>query len=384
MTFLRNAERFFYKSLKQPKYAFRVGLKRLEASFYYHFGSGRASYPEAITLFLTHKCNLHCKMCGQWGETGVTRKQGTQFIQQELSREEIKAVIDDASRFRPNITLFGGEPLIYPDCADLIRYIKSKKMHCLIITNGFLLEELAQGLVESGLDELNVSLDGNAALHDEIRGMPGLFDKIMRGLAKINYFKEKKARKKPLINLQCTITSYNYRHLEQLVDVARQAKANSLTFHNLIFIDRATLEKQAEFDKMLGCSPGDWEGFNFNPGIDTGLLEKKKKEILSLKHDFSIDFYPNFSFAQLEDYYGNPCYSPHEYSCRCQSPWIVAYVFPDGGVRPCLNSTYSFGNIRELRFTQAWNSDAALKFRNILKKNKMFPACIRCTELYRY
>lgn len=381
---LRNAKRFFYKTLEQPGYAFRVFSRRLAASFYYNLGNGRSSYPEAITLFLTHRCNLRCKMCGQWGEGGITKKQSAQYIQEELSLNELTVFINDVSSFKPNITLFGGEPLLFPGCVELIRYIKQEGMHCLMITNGSLLENLARGIVESGLDELNVSLDGGQQLHDEIRGMPGIFERITAGLEKINYFKEKEHKKKPLINLQCTITKFNYQNLEQMLDAAKRQKANSLTFHNLIFLSRSIVDKQKEFDKTLNCSSLDWEGFVFEPEIDPKLLEEKRREILSKKHDFSIDFYPNFSCAELKDYYENPCYLAPAGEHRCLSPWLVAYIFPDGEVRPCLNLSYSFGNVKEERFLKIWNNSQARHFRMILKDNKIFPACVRCTELYRY
>lgn len=381
---LRNIKRFFQKAMQQPGYALKVALKRFNAYRAYNYGNGRSSFPEAVTFFLTHRCNLHCSMCGQWGEGGVTKKQSAQYISQELSREEIFSVIDDINNFKPNITLFGGEPLIYPHTIELIRYIKQKGMHCLMITNGSLLERNAKNIVEAGLDELNVSLDGGSELHDRIRGMPGLFDKIMRGLKEVNRFKEINKSHRPLINLQCTINKQNYQYLEQMIDVTKRVLANSLTFHNLIFLNRQIIEKQKPFDALLECSSSNWEGFVFEPDIDPKALYKKTREILSAKFSFKVDFYPNFSYEGLVDYYNNPNYKPLEYPGRCVSPWIAAYVFPDGEVRPCLNSSFSFGNIREKKFNAIWNSQSAIKFRRLLKDKKSFSACARCTELYRY
>ena len=40
----------------------------------------------------------------------------------------------------------------------------------------------------------------------------------------------------------------------------------------------------------------------------------------------------------------------------------VDVVFPDGEVRPCLNSTFSFGKITDQDFFQIWNSRAAREF----------------------
>jgi Fe-coproporphyrin III synthase len=245
-------------------------------------------------------------------------------------------------------------------------------------------ENHASDLVASGLDELNVSLDGARDLHDQIRGMPGLFEKIMAGLELIKGLKTLDKKNKPLVNIQCTITRYNYHRLEEMMAVVERAGADAITFHNLIFTNKDILEKQKVFDDMLGCSSDAWQGFSYDPGIDTALLREKMEVIRSLRHPFSIDFYPNFSYPALERYYKDPCFVPSEYPARCLSPWLVAYIFPDGSVRPCLNCSYSFGTIKEGPFAGIWNSPKALIYRQTLRKNKTFPVCARCTELYRY
>jgi radical SAM protein with 4Fe4S-binding SPASM domain len=323
-------------------------------------------------------------MCGQWGESGVTAKQGKTFIQEELSFDEIKAVIDDVVPFAPNITLFGGEPLLHPSCIDIIKYIKQKGMHCLIITNGSLIQDKAGELAESGLDELNLSLDGDSSLHDQIRGMQGLFEQVMSGLEMIRCFKKKTGKQKPLVNLQCTINRYNYRYLEELLSVAERAGADSLTYHNLIFLAPEVLQQQKEIDQELGCSSLDWEGFVAQSGIDPDVLYEKIQKISSGRYAFNVDFYPHFSKSALLEYYRNPAYRPSESTGACISPWMVAYVFPDGNLRPCLNLNYSFGNVKKQKFSQIWQSREALRFRKLLKNNKIFPVCVRCTELYRY
>ncbi len=362
----------------------KVLARRMGTYLAYYLLSGRSSYPESVTLFLTHRCNLHCVMCGQWGESGITKKMPLAFIGQELKVEELKHFIDDIAFFSPNITLFGGEPLLYPSCVELIKYIKKKRMHCLMITNGALLENMAEEVVESGLDELNVSLDAGKALHEQIRGMTGLFDAIMRGIKRVNYFKTKKNKNAPFINLQCTITQHNYRHLEQLIGVATEAGADSLTFHNLIFTNKELLSKQREVDKLLDCTSSDWEGFVFPSGIEPELLYEKIRNILSGDYRFNVDFYPNFSYQALLEYYRDPSRLPSDYPGRCLSPWMVAYVFPDGEVRPCLNCSYSFGSIKNEKFRQIWNSQKAVNYRRLLKQKQFFPVCVRCSELYRY
>jgi len=380
----RNFKRFSNKVIKQPGYAARVLTKRAKAYFYYYYGQGKSSLPEAITLFLTHRCNLRCKMCGQWGDSGITKKMSHDSIKEELPFREFEKFIDDVSVFKPNITLFGGEPLLYSRCLDLIKYIKNKKMHCLMITNGSLLNKFAEDLVNAGLDELNLSLDGGKNLHDQIRGMPGLFERITNGLKEVNRIKKERGFVKPIINLQCTIIKDNYRRLDELLEVVKDVGADSLTFHNLIFLGRDLIEKQKFYDKLLGCSSSNWDGFVFKPEIEPEVLYSKIREIMTQKHRFMIDFYPNFSLKGLKEYYENPAYLPSEYPAKCLSPWITAYIFPNGEILPCLNFDYSYGNVKSDNFLRVWNGDSAIRYRRMIKDKGIFPVCVRCTELYRY
>lgn len=369
-----NIKRALRKAVKQPSYALRSLVKRARSYLNYLAGNGETILPESLTLFLTNRCNLRCRMCGQTHHAG-----------QELSLNNLKSIVDDLASFRPNITLFGGEPMLHEGCVELIKYIKERGMHCLMITNGLLVEDRAKDIVESGLDELNVSLDGDAEVHDAIRGMPGAFDKIMAGLKKVGSIKAQTKSFKPLVNLQCTITKYNYKNLESMIGVASEAGADSLTFHNLIFLDRETLERQKECDATLGCSSSDWEGFAFEPEIDPGILYENMKKVVSKRYPYTVDFYPDFSRRELIGYYSAPrAVSTSISSKACLSPWIAAYIFPDGEVKPCLNLSYSFGSALKEKFTKLWNNDKAVSFRSILKKEHAFPACCRCTELFRY
>jgi len=381
---IRNIKRFAQKFLKQPGYAIKVATKRLCGFLSYHVLGGFAPAPESLTLFLTHRCNLRCKMCGQWGENGTTKLLPGDQINQELTIEDYKRVIDTLKKVKPSITLFGGEPLLYKETIELINYIKAKKIHCLMITNGSLIKDNAIKLVDSGIDELNVSIDGGQKMHDAIRGIPGIFDRITDGLKTIAQIKKERNLKKPLVNIQCTISRYNYEHLEEILHVAEETNANSLTFHNLIFAPCELVEQQKSIDNTLNSSSKAWEGFVFDPAIDPEKLYDKINPILQKKYQFDVDFFPNFSKQALIEYYRNAQYAPREYPSRCLSPWLTGYIFPDGQVRPCLNSTFSFGNIKENDFLQVWNSREAQKFRKLLRQHKAFPLCVRCTELYRY
>ncbi len=372
---IKNLGRFIGKTLQQPCYAARVGWRRGKAYLSYALGSEKGPNPESLTLFLTRRCNLKCAMCGQ-------RSGGTE--EEPLSTEQVLRLVDDVASFTPHITLFGGEPLLHPGCVEIIRRIKAHGMHCLMITNGSTLDRHARELVEAGLDELNVSVDGGREVHDRIRGMAGLYDSILAGLKEVARLKEDKNARAPLVNLQCTVSRENCGHLAEVTETAREVNAASVTYHNLIFLREETLVEQRLVDETLGSSSEAWEGFVLDPEIDPDALDAELQEILAKRYPFGVDVYPNLSGDGLVEYYRRPTEVPGEYPARCISPWIVAYVFPDGEVRPCLNFSYSYGNIKGSGFSEVWNGEGAVRFRNILRESKMFPACTRCTELYRY
>ena len=142
------------------------------------------------------------------------------------------------------------------------------------------------------------------------------------------------------------------------------------------------LARQSPIDASLECTSKNWEGFVFDPEIDPAVLYAQMRSIQGRKYDFGVDFYPNFNSTELERYYRDMRYQPE--GCSCLSPWVVAYVFPDGELRPCLNSSYSFGNITQKPLAVLWNGKKAITYRAALIKHGMFPVCARCTELYRY
>lgn len=62
---------------------------------------------------------------------------------------------------------------------------------------------------------------------------------------------------------------------------------------------------------------------------------------------------------------------------------MEAYIFPDGSVRPCLSMDYIAGNIKEESFLKIWNNKKFRRYREVIKE-KVFPACTKCTEFCRF
>ncbi|MFZ5517032.1 MAG: radical SAM protein [Candidatus Zhuqueibacterota bacterium] len=380
----RNLSRTLKKALSQPGYALRALQSRARSYLTYQFRNGYSAHPETISLFLTYRCNLRCSMCGQWGENGIYRRSRPE---DELPTQKLLDLLDEVRSFRPNITLFGGEPFLHRDWSAIVQRAKHHRLRVNAITNGTLLHRFAAQIVDSQLDELIISLDGPEPIHDAIRNKPGAFSSILRGIAQINELKARCGSDRPVINITSVLTPQNVGHLKSLAEIAGNTGAKSITFHHLIFINAGQYENfRAELLSQFRTEPTDWRGFVRDglPDVDVDALLSQISDLTRLKNGVDISFYPNLPAEEIRAYYSQWDFRSGAYPYRCLSPWMVAYIFPDGSVRPFHSMNFNAGNIMQQSFKQIWNGPGYRSFRSHVKQRRCFSVCSRCTEFYRY
>lgn len=384
----RNLGRTLQKALTQPRYAYQAFQARFKSYRSYRSGDGFSAPPETISLFLTFRCNLRCHMCGQWGDAGAFKDMPGQQLRNSLSLDEIKALVDDVASFRPTFTLFGGEPTLYRDWVEVVRYIKSKGMRCNMVTNGMLLTKAADDLVQMKMDEIILSLDGDEEVHDKTRGLKGTFERMKEGMEAIREAKRKYGSRRPVITVNSTINEVNYLDLPGVLRGAEKLGAQMCSFHHLLFLSNEVCKLHNQFyEAKFGKSCQDWFGFiqDSLPDMDPDALIREIEAIKKIKSSVAVAFYPNFTHDEIRRYYSAEEFVPTSYKGRCLSLWIAAYVFPDGDVREYHSMDYALGNIREEKFTEIWNNEKFRAYRRVVKDIKRFPVCSRgCTELYRY
>ena len=109
-----------------------------------------------MRISLTDRCNLRCIYC--MPEEGICQIPRTEV----LSEDEILRVCSLASELGiSRIKLTGGEPLVRRICVPLVKELKALPgiQQVTLTTNGILLKEQLPGLMEAGLDAVNISLD---------------------------------------------------------------------------------------------------------------------------------------------------------------------------------------------------------------------------------
>jgi radical SAM protein with 4Fe4S-binding SPASM domain len=383
----KNIKRLIAKASRQPAYALHAGRMRLLSTLSYHLLPGKSAPPETISLLLTHQCNLHCRMCGQWGDRGSLKGLPRSVTRACLDIPLIARLIEQVKVFRPTITLFGGEPLLHPQWTEVVGLIKGTGLRCNMITNGILLKKRAEEAVQLGLDEIIFSLDGPAEVHDRIRGGKGVFRRALEGFQHLARVKRKHGRNKPLVNINTVIWEENQHMLHAIVRQASRFGADTITFHHLIFVDQGTFDETERITRAtLAAGSPDWAGFIRDdlPRIDPELIIAQKHLIEQGENAVKAFFYPNFSDDEIRSYYGSFAFLPSSYKQRCLSPWMVAYVLPDGSVKPCLSLGYTMGNLHDDSFKEIWNGERAVQFRSLLKERRYFPVCPRCTEFSRF
>jgi MoaA/NifB/PqqE/SkfB family radical SAM enzyme len=106
--------------------------------------------PVLVQIVVTRRCNLACGYCYEYDK-----------VSKPVPLSELKARVDALRKLKAVfVTLNGGEPLLHPHIAELVRYIAEAGMVPMINTNGHVLKApLIQRLNEAGLFGMQLSCD---------------------------------------------------------------------------------------------------------------------------------------------------------------------------------------------------------------------------------
>jgi MoaA/NifB/PqqE/SkfB family radical SAM enzyme len=351
-----------------------------------------SNLPRNVTLQLTEACNLRCKMCYYWGETGCYSNAETSRKPEILDFELLKPVLHYLSSAKPFYSLFGGEPLLYPHLEELIINVKGLGSIIDTPTNGTMLAEHASMLVRTGFDSVRVSIDGPLEINDAQRGK-GSYEKAMNGIETLYKEKLEKRKRTPVIDVIYTITPTNYLSIEQFI----------LKELDLSMIDRVSIQMENFLTAEMGesysnflksefnltserywrgalRSPDDFNGINIEELVEQ--VKKVHKHLESLEKKVLL-LPPTFSHENLSAYLKAEWNKMTDKYHSCLVPWYSVEITATGDLAPChVYYDLIMGNLYEQSFEEIWNGDKYQRFREYLLQNKFMSICPGCCILY--
>jgi len=320
----------------------------------------RGSSPIYLVLFITDRCNARCKHCLL--ADGVHKPQKSA----ELTVDELKLL---AQNMDPLLFLLptGGEPFIRSDLGEIIKvfFMNNKVRNVGIPTNGFFTDKIVntvKNILETcpGIDlGVDVSLDGVKEIHDEIRGVSGLFDKAVETYKELR--KLEKIYEGFNVNIETTVSAYNDTHLLENYDYF----VNELKAHTV-------------FTLLTRDKPRDAASKFFNiehyETYAQKIEESIKKRVLT-----GYDAFPFADVINAKRIIRHKLIAKmvreNAYQIPCFAGVLGAAIFSNGDVYPCeLRTDLKLGNLRasNFDFKAIWNSKQAEQARKIIRDEKCF------------
>jgi radical SAM protein with 4Fe4S-binding SPASM domain len=297
---------------------------------------------------ITLACNARCVHCGS--SAGAARPR-------ELTTQEATALVDElASLGCRTITLSGGEPLLREDWPVIARAARGRGMTVDVITNGLLAAARADAIARAGLAGVSFSIDGPAPLHDEMRGVDGALERLLRGAAAL---KSRGVR----IGAVTQVNRLNVSSLGRIHDLLAERGFEAWQIQLTLPHGRA-----AERERLC-LEPGEM------PPLEKTIVGLVRRGVMHVEAADTIGW---MSRAEPLLRSGGP--RGHKVWGSCQAGLRAVGITSDGTVRGCLSMPPRFdeGNLRERSLSSIWSSPDAFAYNRKFSVDDLEGACAAC------
>src|SRR5712692_10980811 len=135
--------------------------------------AGRTRYPLVLMLEPLFRCNLACAGCGKI-------QYPAQILKKHLTVEQCLKAVDECGA--PMVSIPGGEPLMYPDIAELVAQLVKREKYIYLCTNAILLKGKLDQFTPSKYLSFSIHMDGLREEHDEAVCREGVYDEAVEGI----------------------------------------------------------------------------------------------------------------------------------------------------------------------------------------------------------
>jgi MoaA/NifB/PqqE/SkfB family radical SAM enzyme len=310
-----------------------------------------------VVILMPHSaCNCRCVMCDIWKDNKNLK---------QLTESDITGLLTSLKKLgTQQVVMSGGEALLNKNFFRFCELLKKEKINVSLLSTGLSLKNNVEQLLR-WVNNVIVSLDGDEALHDAIRNIPGAFHKLREGIKQI-----KSINPKYKITGRCVIHRLNFRNWENIISEARNIGLNQISFlpadvsseafnrqtawtepkqHEILLSEDELPELQAIINRIKSRKD------NF----DTRFIAESVEKIQGIYNYYA-------AFYNLDAF-------PYK---KCNAPWVSTVVEADGSVRPCFFHN-TIGNIHDDSLVNILNSNEAIAFRKTLNMGTN-PTCVKC------
>lgn len=285
--------------------------------------TGTFSRPLSLLCELTYRCNLQCPYCYNPIDLEAYRD--------ELGTEQWKSVLSQAAELGVVQAHFsGGEPTLRRDLPELVEHACGAGLYTNLITQGtFLSDEMLDGLIDRGLDHIQISIQApEAELGDSIAGAhvhARKLDVLQRVLSR-----------DVALTLNCVLHRLNHDRLEDVIALAERLGVRRLELANVQFYGWAYRNRLALMPTHEQVSKG---------AEIVAMARERLRGVMEITY-------------VLPDYFG-------EFPKPCMSGWGTTFmtVTPNGRALPCPAAaairTLHFESVRDRSLREIWSGSEA-------------------------
>lgn len=312
---------------------------------------------------VANRCNSKCVTCPLTFSPQENAKQ--------LSLDEFKMLVAQLPELRRAVMQGIGEPLLNGQLADMIRHLKEQGVYVVFNTNAALLTRRRQmELIDSGLDELRISLDGSTPeTYLKVRGIPA-FARVIENVAAMVRLQHEQDVSTPRLSFWVTGMRENLHELPGVIDLAARIGVQEVYLQRMVFgfsQDALAHADESIYDRSYRAEA---EAF-----IDDA---ERRATALGVRFRGAGALSPRESIVDRR-----PAEEPWR---QCSRPLRLAYVTAQGTALPCCIAPFTdasyasitLGNYLNDGLQAVWTGEAYRVFRERLYSSNPPAACKNC------
>jgi MoaA/NifB/PqqE/SkfB family radical SAM enzyme len=308
--------------------------------------------PLTMSFVVTDKCNSLCKTC----QIGARYLADPSVADGNLTLAEYRSLFASIGQLEW-VTLSGGEPFMRKDFAEIaLALVEETRPRVVNVpTNGTFVHASTEAVkkILAGLGDtrliINLSVDAVGALHDEVRGFSGNFERLQLVAERL------RALRDPRLTLGCNtvVSSFNAAHVKETVDwVLDELRPDSYV------IEAAQMRPEYYNEEVSLEGDGQMVKDALEHAMER-LATADRTGVAALVKAFRIHYYEQ-SLRRLEA-------QQHRRTLthRCFSAFATCAVMPSGEVWSNTQRADAMGNVRDfdLDFGALWRSTTADRVR---------------------